>query len=53
MKCKHKWAAVDICRESEWKVVGNGMTIAYKDWIVTFVCPKCKKLKSEVCKDLK
>lgn len=51
MKCKHNWQAVDLVRQIHYMFDEQAME--YKDWIVTFVCHKCKKLKSEICKDLK
>jgi len=51
MKCKHNWEAVNLVREKDYDL--HKGFLKYKNWIVTFVCPKCKKLKSEICKDLK
>jgi len=51
MEHKHKWEPVNLQREKEHNYVIN--CVIYRDWIVTFVCQGCKKLKDEIYKDLK
>lgn len=54
-KCKHNWQAVRLEREKEYHNVEDyyNATVEYKGWLVTFVCSKCYKLKTERAKDLK
>ena len=51
MKCKHKWQPVDKYREEEYNFKEN--SVVYKDWIVTLVCLKCKRIKGVKVKELK
>jgi len=57
MKCNHKWEPVNICREKEYQFPKEGYIgdkesyVIYKDWIVTLICQKCKKIKTEKYKN--
>ena len=46
-KCKHEWQGVQVCRDRELHSSDGGPVWEFKGWIATFVCHKCKKIKSE------
>ena len=52
MKCKHKWEPVDKYRGNDVKVIGGHITKVFlNEWIVSLICQKCKKIKSEIYKE--